>query len=143
MSELRANDASVSEATPKKDVLDWDWNPRTTIPHPDAEWRDRGLLVLHRMEEHGLHSAAWQHSEIWSWAASTSAGRDWLEREILYWENRMSERDRLQLKMRRRKPILKPGDLAEYVDEVFDLFTDELRAREKLEAGYGRHRRAW
>lgn len=118
-----------------KDVLDWDWDPHTTVPHPDSEWRDRGLAVLRRMERHALYSVAWQHSEIWSWAARTNAGREWLEREILFWENRMNARDRAVEKTKRRRPILKPGDKPEYVDEVFDLFTDELRAREKREFG--------
>ncbi len=118
-----------------RDVLDWDWDPRTTVPHPDSEWRDRGLAVLRRMEKHAIYSAAWQISEIWSWAARTDAGRVWIEREILFWENRMNQRDLGVRRTKRRGPILKPGDQPEYVDQVFELFTEELRAREKEEFG--------
>lgn len=81
-------------------------------PHPDERWRFRSRKVFERLREHGMaFSAPWHHREIWFWAASTSEGVDWIEREVRYWESRVEKHVR-QMELRKKK-----GDLPrlEYV----------------------------
>lgn len=110
-----------------------DWTPGHTTPHPESSWREWGDRTLRRMRENGFEHAPWNHLQIWFWAASTDAGRAWLEREIEYWHGRMNERARDIYKTRRRKPLLEPGALVEYVDdeEAMLPFTEQLHRREK------------
>lgn len=72
----------------EKQMMDETLHP--DAPHANPEWRRRSRVVWYRMRrELHLENAPWHHREIYSWAASTAAGVDWLEREIGYWEARV------------------------------------------------------
>lgn len=75
----------------ESELLDKQRHP--TAPHPEESWRERSDKVWRGMRTHlHLENAPWHHREIWVWVASTSRGRDWVESEILYWEQRIAVR---------------------------------------------------
>lgn len=93
---------------------------RPDAPHPDRQWRMRSRRVFQRMvAEMYLHVAPWHHHEIWTWAASTAAGTDWVESEVRYWENRLAREEAKRRAIREQLLLLPLGEPVDDDDSDF------------------------
>jgi len=100
---------NIAEAKARQEVEDAkrarEDEERPAPPHPDAEWRERGRRVFIRMLHLGFEHAPWHHPDAYAHAASTFAGREWLEKEIVFWESRMTWHEKQVIATRARKPL--------------------------------------
>lgn len=92
-------------------------NKTPDAPHPDPEVRRRSRRVFeHVRRVLFIEHMPWHHRDIWLWAASASAGAEWVELVVAAWE-----RDIL-VWQRRKKKLERQRSATPFVDEqyVFD-----------------------
>lgn len=93
-------------------------------PHPEERWRFRSRRVFERLTEHKLvWSLPWHHREIWFWAARTSEGVEWIEKEVRHWEKHVERHER-ELEVRKRKKADLPSLEYVYVEGDEHRFAD-------------------